>query len=184
MMYDFSQIIYPGSPFLPTITQFNRDNLLDMTTVGRHSSSFSLAYELCEIGIDQNKLHFEEYQWLYETFKVSANDISDFLIGFTNPATLLMGVEILRRTDIKTTIRSICPVTDDPEIMSVNQYKTQLLIPLYQRIADIPENQISKKLTIVFDMCNDIPFLPRKYYQAGVASCYRTGLALITSLPT
>lgn len=180
---DFSQILYLDSPFLPTINKFHTDNLNDMVNIGRHGQLFSLVHELCEIGIDQNRLHFQEIRRIKKTFNIGANEVTNFFFGFTTPPSLIMGAELLKKNNVSTVIQKICKATTDPLELKINQYKANMLLPLYLRISDIPNHEIAKKIIVTMEICEEKPFSNNFYYLAGQASCLRTGLSLIPSLP-
>ncbi|KKS91580.1 MAG: hypothetical protein UW68_C0061G0003 [Candidatus Collierbacteria bacterium GW2011_GWB1_44_6] len=110
-------LLYEGSPFLPSVSPTSITKVIESIN-GRHTRpSFAIATEVATIGTLLNELHQKDFDWLVLQFDLNGVNLSHFMFGFTTPAALIMGANLLKTTSYKQTMHLICPGQPTPDMI-------------------------------------------------------------------
>ena len=168
-MDEFTDIIYPGSPFLPEITRENTLVVLQEILFRNRPPSVALSFELCTIAVDLNQYHSKDQIWLQETFKASLLDLDRFMFGYVIAPSLIIGSYLVDIWNIKEAIKRICPPGGDEFLMKVNAYKNSHLISCSDTYRAL-KYDFKKGGLAIYDHCKKNPFSDNRFYLAGINS--------------
>lgn len=168
-MGEFDDILYPGSPFLPEITEKNLTQVLhDITTLHR-PSCVSVSFELSQVAIDLHQYHGSDLVWLVDNFKTDVKSIDLFMFGYTISPSLIIGSFILKSFGAKEAFQRICPTAADTFLLSLNGYKSAQLLECYYIYNSTLHNPKQAGLEITAH-CQKEPFSVNRFFLAGIES--------------
>lgn len=178
-MIPFEDLLFPGSPFVPTITQSSVDEVMELVLKSGFPPYFAIAHVVAEIGIRQATQQGNDVEKLSQRFSCSESEIADFMIGHIAPCQLLEGILIFQRRGPKQAIKSICPPTANPENQQFNQYKARNLqsaVEIHERYNQSGIHAVPQK---IYELCVTDPFSEDYYFQAGIEESRQTFLKIL-----
>lgn len=164
MSQTYQDLIYPNSPFLPSITPEFLDQI-NHEEVDKKFAPLYVSQLVCEIALNQNTIQTDEHDWIKSNFQATEEDLALNLHGLCIASTLIVGSYIVDKFDFKTAIQQICQPPLDRLRLELNRYKSNHLIHIYR----LYQNNRTHFMDI-FDYTLKNPFSENKYFLAGIVA--------------
>lgn len=178
-MIPFEDLLFPGSPFVPTITQSSVDEVLEMVLKSGFPPYFALAHVVAEIGIHQATTLGNSIDKIKKQFSTSESEIADFLFGHIIACQFLESILIFQRHGPQKAIKSLCPPTSNGENQRFNQYKAiniQKAVEIYEKFNHNGTHAVPQK---IYEFCVAEPYSDDYYFQAGIEESRQTYFKLL-----
>lgn len=169
----FSSLLYKDSPFLPTASQESLERIAVDINTNRFPAVFAIAKEVALVGVEQNHIHQEEFDWIGPSFQATPENISDYMFGFVTPPSLIVGGYTLKQAGLILALKLFCPPTDDPELIKHNGYKSFHLFYAYHVISSAERRLPLVGATPIYQLCQTEVFKNTFFYLAGLEASRR-----------
>lgn len=167
-MENFDSLLFKDSPFLPPASQESLIQIGTDITKHRLPNLVAVAKEVGLIGTAQNDLHQQEFDWISKSFKVTMQNLDDFMLGFITPPTLILGAFALKIHGVYEALKLYCPPTEDLNLVRHNIYKSYHLFPAFNIVNSAIERHPLVGATPIYRLCQDMPFKIDFHYSAGI----------------
>lgn len=166
-MTNFPDILYIGSPFLPTITSKNLFAVRRDMLENRQPTAVAISLELANAALELSIYYGTDLDWLIESFKTDAESIDIYTFGYIMAPSLIMGSHIMKLYGAKEAFKRICPPPTDKFLLNVNAYKTSHLADCYAIYQTLRFYQKKAGIEII-EYCRKNPYSPNRFYLAGI----------------
>jgi hypothetical protein len=168
-MTDNPQLLYPGSPFLPEIT----DNQLLATKLEikllNKPIIVAISYTLTDVAINLHDYFMSDLKWLLDTFNATEEDLDLFITGYSMPLSMVITSHLIGKVGFRETIKKMCPPATDSFLHQVNVYKTRHMVECYEVHQRFSFNPKRDGLETI-EYCEKHSFSPNRYYLSGISA--------------
>lgn len=183
MNHSYDWILYSGSPFLPSVSQTNINNVLDYTHKGFILYS-AIATEVAFMGIGQKERHERDFESLKFVYNLDAVNFVHLFHGLVAPTQVMIGLDVLTSHPLEYALKLIQNITEEYLLTELNKYKKELLLLAREKYLSLPDKSPSSIASLVYDLCHQKPFVPDQYFLIGLEAGERTYFQILNSLPT
>lgn len=168
---DLESIIYPGSPFSPTIEATSLFNI-QLNIARKNPIVVAIAHETGVVGVKQNSKHQDDIDYL-SYLGITEMDIIHYFYGFVTGPSLMFGAYIMNKFSVQRAIHLICPPTRDDTLIRHNQYKMNLLHAAERIYTSGRPDEPLNIAQPIYNLCKIRSFSGEKYFLAGVTASER-----------
>lgn len=122
MFLSSSQVLYPGSPFLPPIETQSLFRLMVLTSQKGYHPTLAVAHEIRYIVDEHCQFLDTQADWIAQNFPITDDETDTYYFGLFLPPTLILAADMARFLSVKETLDTLIPADDDHLFDDLRQY--------------------------------------------------------------